>query len=122
PRPASNSTDFTHHSNSGGPLVQGRLLKVIEAIPLDAKSAFVYCNRGDAWLGKADYDRAIADYSEAIRLDPSCMRAYNNRGLDRHDKGDDDRAITDFNEAIRLDPSYAPAYYNRSRAWWCKGE
>jgi tetratricopeptide (TPR) repeat protein len=37
---------------------------------------------------KADYDRAIADYTEAIRLDPTFARAYYNRGFAKRAKGD----------------------------------
>jgi tetratricopeptide (TPR) repeat protein len=75
--------------------------------------------RGNAYSGKKDYDRAIADYSEAIRLDPNpnLIKSYSNRGNAYYDKKDYDRAIVDYNEAIRLDPRYAPAYYNRGLAY-----
>ena len=40
-----------------------------------------YNNRGEAYRGKGDMDRAIADFTEAIRLDPKYAIAYINRGL-----------------------------------------
>jgi lipoprotein NlpI len=73
-----------------------------------------YNNRGNVWLDKKEYDKAIADYGEAVRLDPKDAAAYNNRGSARRAKSEYDNAIADYGEAIRLDPRYAMAYFNRS--------
>ena len=43
--------------------------------------AINYLNRGWAYSGKGDYDRAIADYNQAMGLHPNYALAYNNRGL-----------------------------------------
>ena len=59
-----------------------------EAIRLDPKNAVAYGNRGMAYYGNSDLDRAIADFDEAIRLDPKDATAYNNRGAARLGKGD----------------------------------
>jgi hypothetical protein len=40
-----------------------------------------FYNRGIAWSGKGDNDRATADYIEAIRLDQNCAVAFHNRGI-----------------------------------------
>ena len=50
------------------------------AIRLDPKGTLTFKNRGDAYMNKGDYDRAIADYNEAIRLDPNNALAFCNRG------------------------------------------
>ena len=84
--------------------------------------AITYNNRAWAYIGKRDYDRAIADLNEAIRLDPRNSAAYNNRGWAYIDKRDYDRAIADLNEAIRLDPRNSEAYNNRGWAYNGKGE
>jgi len=67
-------------------------------------------NRGIAYAEKADYDRAIADYTEAIRLDPKLAEAYCSRGAAYgRGKSEYDKAIDDLTEAIRLNPKYADA-------------
>jgi tetratricopeptide (TPR) repeat protein len=73
-------------------------------------------------MGKGEYDKAIADFTEAIRLDPKYALAYANRGAAYVNKGDSDKAIADCTEAIRLDPKYALAYANRGAAYGTKGE
>jgi len=83
--------------------------------------AKAYDSRGIAYAKKADYDRAIADFSAAIRLDPNNAGYYSNRGNAYNDKGDHARAIADLNEAIRLDPKFATAYNNRCWARFLMG-
>jgi tetratricopeptide (TPR) repeat protein len=39
-----------------------------------------YNNRGLAYYGKTDYDRAIADYDKAIDVNPRYVSAYIDRG------------------------------------------
>ena len=43
-------------------------------------TAVAFNNRGVAYRGKAQYDRAIADFDEAIRLDPKFVFAFTGRG------------------------------------------
>ncbi|HEY6257114.1 MAG TPA: caspase family protein [Xanthobacteraceae bacterium] len=91
-------------------------------IHANAKAAWAYNNRGNAYLAKGDEDRAIADFTEAIRLDPKNMLAFYNRGIAYHAKGDEDHAIADGSQAIRLDPKYVFAFYNRGNAYHAKGD
>ena len=83
--------------------------------------AVAFTNRGIAYAGKKDYDRAIADFNEALKINPNLAMAYNNRGSAVQSKGDYDRAIADYNEAIRIDPNYAVAYSNRGNLFEAKG-
>jgi tetratricopeptide (TPR) repeat protein len=68
-----------------------------------------YLIRGNAYKGKSDYDRAIADYDQAVRLlDPqSARKAYTNRGEAYEAMNDIVHAIADFDQALRLSPDYA---------------
>jgi lipoprotein NlpI len=78
--------------------------------------ARAFFNRGRAWTGKGEYDRAIQDFDQAVRLDPEYADAFNNRGVAYSGQGQFDRAIQDFDAAIRLDANYAIAIYNRGLA------
>ena len=55
-----------------------------------------WVSRGDAYLDKLDYARAIPDYTEGIRLNPGYSAAYNARGYAYHAIGDDDHALAGF--------------------------
>jgi serine/threonine protein kinase/predicted Zn-dependent protease len=68
-----------------------------------------YAFRADIHYQKADYGRAIADYSEAIRLFPrqingarfNMSHLYNERGNAYHRSRQYDLAVADYSEAIR---------------------
>jgi tetratricopeptide (TPR) repeat protein len=81
-----------------------------------------YLERGNAYLGKSEYERAIADYDRAIELDPKYAMAYHNRGLSHYNRRDYDQAIADYSHAIQLNPKYAVAYHGRGLAYRKKGE
>ena len=91
-----------------------------EELPADLVIA--HKNRGDAYLSKGEYGRAIEDYSEAIRRKPDDAFALSNRGTAYLSKGDYDRAIEDFDQSLRVNPKSAEAFYNRGNAYFSKGE
>ena len=68
--------------------------------------AVAFTNRGNGYVFKDDYDRAIADYTEAIRLDPNSVAAYFGRAGAYSDRGDVDRAMADYSAAQRLALKY----------------
>jgi len=81
-----------------------------------------YCDRGYTWwLGKGDYDKAIADYTKAIEIDPKYADVYYDRGDVWYDKGDYDKAIADYTKAIEINPKLIPAYKHLGDAWREKG-
>ena len=43
--------------------------------------ATVYYNRGNAYLGNGDLDRALADYTQALALNPNLAAAYHSRAM-----------------------------------------
>jgi tetratricopeptide (TPR) repeat protein len=75
-------------------------------VSIDAKLTAAYMNRGVAYLGKSEWDLAIADFTMAIKLNPGQYAAYFNRGQAFGAKRERDRAISDFDQAIRqIDPT-----------------
>jgi tetratricopeptide (TPR) repeat protein len=78
--------------------------------------------RGNAYLDKGQYDRAIQDFDQAIRLNPNYAGAFNNRGHAYDEKGQPDRAIQDYDQAIRLGPNFVVAFSNRGLAKRAKGD
>ena len=82
---------------------------------LNAQDANDCLKQGNAWFGKGDCDKAIAEYTQALAINPNFAKACCNRAAVRWFKGEYDKAIADFNDAIRLDPSFAHAY--GSFAW-----
>ena len=67
-------------------------------------------NRGNAYLGKGEYDLAIADYNQAIRLKPDYALAFSNRGNAYKAKDECDHAIRDYDQATLLDPDNSHVY------------
>lgn len=101
---------------------QGKLDQAIaditEAINLAPADLEHYYNaRGNFYLQKKDYDRALADYNQSLRLRPDNAYAWNNAGVARRAKGDYDKAIENITRAISIDPAYPNAYDSRARAW-----
>src|SRR5437899_1886838 len=85
------------------------------------KRAAAFGNRGAAWHNKAEFQRAIADFTAAIEVDPDYARGYLARGTSWLGAGDLDKAVSDLSAAIRLSPGNALAYHTRGLSWQLKG-
>jgi tetratricopeptide (TPR) repeat protein len=73
-----------------------------EVIRLAPTNRAAFNNRGNVYLSKRQYDRAIKDYDEAIRLDPNEGLFVKNRGNAFRIMGQYDRAIADYRKALML--------------------
>ena len=60
--------------------------------------------RGDAYMAKGDYSRALFDYDQVIRLRPGNGLAFFSRGVIHLAQGNRARGLADIAEAKRLDP------------------
>jgi serine/threonine protein kinase len=114
-----------------------RIRLLTERIRLDPGDIQAINDRGGAYLkrGKAasdegkddlaaaDYDRALADYTEVIRLatGPQAAVAYRNRGSTYYQKGEFARAIAEYTKAIRIKED-ADFYTHRGQAYIESGE
>ncbi len=61
-----------------------------------------YINRGNAWSGLREYDKALDDYAMSLFLKPNNGAAIFNRGIVYERLGDFDAAALDFIEAAKL--------------------
>lgn len=75
--------------------------------------AVAYANRGNSFLNRDLFDKAIQDYGQAIVLDPRYANAYRNRGSAFFNMGAYDKALADYDAAIRLEPNEAGGYADR---------
>jgi hypothetical protein len=76
------------------------------------KFSFAYNNRGVAFHGQHELDKAIADYSRAIELDPGDDSYYHNRAIAYAAKKQYDKALADNGKAFALNTDNSGALYN----------
>ena len=63
------------------------------ALNLDPKDVDALYERGNVYLHRKDYGKAIADYDAAIQLRPGAAGLWDNRGMAYHESGQYERAI-----------------------------
>lgn len=78
------------------------LMDLSAAIRLEPGNAYLLYNRGNVYVQRKDYERAIADYNAAIAIDSRLAEAYYNRGLALIDNGKTDEGIADLSKAGEL--------------------
>lgn len=82
-----------------------------------------YYNRGLAWRGKDNFERAVADFDAAIKTDPKALPAYYElRGLSLSKMGEYGRAIADFDYLLRINPQNKSILLERGTAYGLAGE
>ena len=99
-----------------------------------AELAAAFNNRGKAYAGRHEYERAIQDFNAAIRIKPghgsgskdptplNYASALSDRGIAYIHAGDFNLAILDFNEEIHIMPDDADAFYYRGMAYSNSGD
>ncbi|MFA5190581.1 MAG: tetratricopeptide repeat protein [Verrucomicrobiia bacterium] len=84
-------------------VVAGLVYAVVQGIRQSA--AAYYFDRGYTYDSNADYDSAIAAYSEAIQSKPNYWEAYYNRAIAKENKGDLDGATEDYTRVVEINPN-----------------
>jgi tetratricopeptide (TPR) repeat protein len=69
---------------------------------LEPKTAKEFIDRGDSYMQRRQYDKAIADFDKAIAADPKDSFGYSNRGIAHYWKGENDLAKADFAAAAKI--------------------
>jgi len=95
-------------------LIDGRKLR-------GDKLALAYSARANAWYGKNDYDKALADINAAIAARPGRADDLANRGIYKYMKMDNDGAIADYTAALHIEPA-ADTFANRGFALLAKSD
>ncbi|MGL6072776.1 MAG: tetratricopeptide repeat protein [Fimbriiglobus sp.] len=73
-----------------------------------------FANRGECWLEKKDYDKAIADCSEAIKLNPKDVTAFIIRADAYFEKKDYKSSFNDLHRVLSIEPKNAGAHLGRA--------
>jgi Tfp pilus assembly protein PilF len=97
------------------------LIEYNAALVKDGEFLEAIVSRGNTWLKKKDYKRAIEDYTRAIKINSSRAELYNYRGYARAElaagrTSELRLAIEDYSKAISITANYADALINRSQA------
>jgi tetratricopeptide (TPR) repeat protein len=77
--------------------------------------------RGQAFLTKRNYDKAIAAFEAAHAADPDGPGYINSRGFAYEAKGDDEHAMADYNLVLKMRPNAALALNNRGTLYMRQG-
>ena len=96
--------------------------KASDLATIEPGNALAYAQRGEAYCGKGDVKRCVADFDEAMRIDPGDPSFTFLRGMARADAGDTDGAIADLTKAIEQDPGTVAAYVRRGRIYEAEGD
>ena len=96
--------------------------KLIERSTDNLSLADLYNDRGAAFAGRGDRERALADFTRAIKLDDGSSAPYVNRGDLFYRMGKLNQAVADFDAALKLQPSFERAYIGRTLALLKKGD
>ncbi len=97
------------------------------ALELDPTDAEAYYQRGSLYYKQADYDKAIADFSNAIEHGYVPLSyPYYDRARANYEVGDYKATVRDYTRSLELDPDCENQcyldYYNRGRAQHQLGE
>lgn len=88
-----------------------------EALRLNPSFPDALIRRGQEYLRKNSYERALNDFSALIRLDPSNAKAFFLRSTVHMAMGQYEAAIRELDEAVRLDPADWQSFEKRGDAY-----
>jgi len=87
-----------------------------QKIQADAKDSASYANRGKAYSGLRDYDKASADFNKALELDPKQVEAYKGRAVVKYMKKDYAGSWEDVHQVEALGGAMWPSFLDALKA------
>jgi protein O-GlcNAc transferase len=89
---------------------------ISQALKLDAKSAPVHSNLGNALFKLKRHQEAVASYDRALAIKPDSVEALYNRGLALFELKRHQEALASYDRALAFNPDFAEALNNRGNA------
>lgn len=93
-----------------------------DAVDKAPASARAHDNLGLAYIGKGEYDLAIAEFQKTLELQPRYYLAHYNAGVVYQLQNRVDTARSSYEACIRINPGYFRAYYNLGIVYKKTGE
>jgi tetratricopeptide (TPR) repeat protein len=78
-----------------------------------AATAATYADRGEAYLGVKQPDKALVDFNAALQLDAQNLSALLGRAAIAHTQRAYTASLEDYSRVIELDPKNTTAYFKR---------
>ncbi|MFP4437175.1 MAG: tetratricopeptide repeat protein [Chloroflexaceae bacterium] len=104
-------------------LLNSRITGVINRGFTQLHAAFCYVtNRGNFYLLRGDYARALAWYDRVVQRNPEQAEGYLHRGMACFYQQEYDRALADVERAIQLQPEHGDAYRIRGLICYVQSE
>ncbi|MDQ1318034.1 MAG: Tetratricopeptide repeat protein [Candidatus Poribacteria bacterium] len=97
------------------------LLLIIFIIAGCATNLTTY-NRGDVYMKRGDYDKAIGEFKQVLERTPNDPVTLSSIGIAYYAKGDYDQAINYLEQAKKADPRYIDAYFYLGMAYEQQGK
>ncbi len=88
-----------------------------QVIRMNTRETWGWIQRGTAWRGLGQLDRAVNDYNRSLRINPGSSATFFFRGVVWQIEKDFNRAISDFTQAIWLKPQSDFAFIARGKIW-----
>ncbi|MHB8475598.1 MAG: aspartyl protease family protein [Steroidobacteraceae bacterium] len=113
-----NSQHRLYLTYNGGPV-----FNLSRTVPADADAhptgepadADAYARRGAAFLGRGDFEHAIADFTRASELNPNEAEYFYQRGMAYWQNKQPIPALSDFDRALELNSNYLAARMSRAQ-------
>lgn len=93
--------------------IYGKLTDLDAAVTKTPRDAKAFAKRGDYYLYKEIYDKAVADYTKAAQLDPKWMEPHLGLARVYKKRKDVTKALAEYDKAISLDKLNTTALESR---------
>ena len=94
----------------------------IKIITSGSSNAEEHFKKGNSYMKRKQYEKAVSSYEKAVGADPKHSKSYLNMGIALKRLKRYDEAVTAYTRALNVDPNYDKAYFNRAVAYKLMGD